>query len=136
MSKTWIRFGSQHHWFEDEPAAIWFRVTSLNLCSEELYSLRGRHFEELRDELMMQSELYGGSNCMGVDLDEWITTAADKAYFALVVRRVNEIFEEFGDVVESHSLKALGFSGQIANACDTTSIRIIGTTVHSMFSCT
>ena len=110
---------------------------SLNLDSEELYSLRDwGQAKELQDDLMVQSELYGGSNCVGVDLNRYIITAANEVYFALAVRRVNKIFGDFGDFVESPCLKALGFSGQLAAACDTTAIRFVGTTVLSMLSST
>lgn len=137
MSKTWIKFGLQDHWFEDEPAVIWFRVMSLNLRSAALYPLgEWGQAKELQDELMVQSGLHGGSNCIGLDLNETIAIAADNAYFASAVRRVNNIFEGFGDVVESPCLKALGFSGQLAAARDTTPILFVGTTVLSMLSCT
>lgn len=135
MSKTWIEIDSQCHWFEDGPAAIWFRVMSLNLNSDALFSLTGwDEVGSLREALMVQSELYGASNCMGLDLNEYIKSTANGAYFAASVRRVNKIFDDFGGCIDSPCLRALGFTGDLASASDTRSISAIGTLLLSVLA--
>ena len=124
MSRAWLTLDGTTLWFKDEPFAIWLRSMSLNLESSPSAN-QSQCLTDLSHAWLLQSELVGVSNVLGVDLDE-LKTSAELCIVHKASMRVQRLLRAFGDVVPSPTLELLGFTGNAASEINTHEILQIG----------
>ncbi|MAS41173.1 MAG: hypothetical protein CMK33_05590 [Porticoccaceae bacterium] len=106
---------------------------SLNLDSEELpSSLSQGDTQELCDALLIQSKLYGVSNLLGMSFDMYLHKESDFRHFRAAVMRLNTIIAAFGKSIDSNTLRALGFSRQLAREITTEELLSVASGVLSV----